>query len=145
MKELLHLKVSAKLEELQHIESELERLGEVEGWDADLIYQVHLALEELAVNTAAYGFPQGDGPANGVIEIRILSRQGALIIEYWDNGIPFNPFEEAPEPDLDASVKERRIGGLGVHFVRSMMDEVGYRRHGDRNHITLAKWKNGSS
>ena len=141
MKEIMHLQVPAKLEELHHIESELERLGEQEGWDAGLVYQVHLVLEELAVNTANYGYPDVGGAEGGVIDIRISSQDGSLTIEYSDNGTPFNPFEEAPQPDIDASVEERRIGGLGVHFVRTMMDEVGYRREGDRNHITLAKRK----
>ena len=141
MKEIMHLQVPAKLEELHHIESELERLGETEGWDAALVYQVHLVLEELAVNTANYGYPDDGGAEGGVIDIRISSQDGSLKIEYSDNGTPFNPFEEAPQPDIDASVEERRIGGLGVHFVRTMMDEVGYRREGDRNHITLAKRK----
>lgn len=141
MKEILHLQVPAKLEELNHIESELEKLAESEGWDAGLVYQIHLVLEELAVNTANYGYPDGVGAEGGVIDIRISSDQGSLTIQYSDNGTAFNPFEEAPSPDIDASVEERRIGGLGVHFVRSMMDEVGYRREGDRNHITLAKRK----
>ena len=141
MNEIMHLQVPAKLEELHHIESELERLGENEGWDAALVYQVHLVLEELAVNTANYGYPDEAGAESGVIDIRILSQDGSLTIEYSDNGTPFNPFDEAAKPDIDASVEERRIGGLGVHFVRTMMDEVGYRREGDRNHITLAKRK----
>lgn len=141
MKEILRLQVPAKLEELHHIESRLEQLGEAQGWDASLVYQVHLVLEELAVNTANYGYPEGWDGEPGEIEIRILSQQGSLTIEYTDNGTPFNPFEEAPMPDTDAGIEERRIGGLGVHFVRTMMDEVGYRREADRNHITLIKRK----
>ncbi len=142
MREILRLRVPARLEELHHIESELEKLGNTEGWDAGLVYQVHLVLEELAVNTANYGYPGDAGAEGGVIDIRILRQDGSLTIEYSDNGTPFNPFEEAPKPDIDASVEERRIGGLGVHFVRTMMDEFGYRREGDRNHITLIKRKN---
>lgn len=139
MKEILHLHVPAKLEELHHIESELEKVGEKEGWDAGLVYQVHLVLEELAVNTTNYGYSEGGATERGFIDIRILSREGSLSIEYSDNGMPFNPFEEAPTPDIDASVEERRVGGLGVHFVRTMMDEVGYKRDGDHNRISLTK------
>ena len=56
-----------------------------------------------------------------------------------DDGIAFDPFTSAPEPDLDASVEERRIGGLGVYFVKTLMDEAAYERRGDRNRITLTQ------
>ncbi len=139
MKEILHLHVPAKLGELHHIESELEKVGENEGWDAGLVYQVHLVLEELAVNTTNYGYPESGATEHGIIDIRILSMEGSLNIEYSDNGMPFNPFQEAPKPDIEASVEERRVGGLGVHFVRTMMDAVGYKREGGRNRISLTK------
>lgn len=135
----LHLKLPARLEELHNIESALEQAGASEGWDQGLVYQIHLVLEELAVNTVNYGFGEGGDPAQGLIEILIEQQGDSLRIDYIDNGTPFNPFEEAPKPDLDASVAERRIGGLGVHFVRTMMDEVDYKREGGRNHISLIK------
>ena len=103
------------------------------------MFQIHLVLEELAVNTVNYGFRDGGDPDEGAIEILIEQEGDRLHIDYIDNGTPFNPFEDAPKPDLDASVAERRIGGLGVHFVRTMMDEVGYKREGDRNHVSLIK------
>lgn len=139
MAQSLHLKLPARLEELHNIESALEQAGASEGWDQGLVYQIHLVLEELAVNTVNYGFGEGGDPAQGLIEILIEQQGDSLRIDYIDNGTPFNPFEEAPKPDLDASVAERRIGGLGVHFVRTMMDEVDYKREGGRNHISLIK------
>ena len=54
-----------------------------------------------------------------------------------DDGITFDPFTATPEPDLEAGVNERRIGGLGVYFVQSLMDEVAYERRDNHNRITL--------
>ena len=54
-----------------------------------------------------------------------------------DSGKPFDPLEDAPVPDVDAPIDERPIGGLGIYLVRNMMDDMQYRREGDRNYITL--------
>ena len=37
------------------------------------------------------------------------------------------------------SAEERPIGGLGIHLVRQLMDEVHYERQGDKNILTLVK------
>ncbi len=55
-----------------------------------------------------------------------------------DDGKPFNPFLLAA-PDTGQSVEEREVGGLGVHLVRNVMDEVSYHRRTDRNVVILIK------
>ena len=62
-----------------------------------------------------------------------------LIVEMEDHGSPYNPFVEAPEPDVDASVKDRKIGGLGVYLVKQLTDEASWERRGNVNHIRLVK------
>ena len=54
-------------------------------------------------------------------------------------GVAYDPVAETPEFDPDQSMEERRIGGIGVHLVRTLMDEVDYLRVGDRNRLTLRK------
>jgi serine/threonine-protein kinase RsbW len=44
-----------------------------------------------------------------------------------------------PPPDLNADLESRPVGGLGVHFMKTLMDEVAYRREGDRNVLTMRK------
>ncbi len=148
MKQILHLQVVADLDQLDTIEPALATLGEKANWDAGLIYQVQLVLEELTVNTASYGF-NADDDANdankdhkatqGIIEISISEDDDSIRIDYSDNGKAFDPFHEAPQPDLESDLMERSVGGLGVHFVRTMMDEVSYKREANRNHICLVK------
>ena len=64
--------------------------------------------------------------------------EGRLGVTISDDGRPFNPFEGAP-PDTELSVDDRPIGGLGVHLVQNVMDEVAYERHGTKNVVTLVK------
>jgi sigma-B regulation protein RsbU (phosphoserine phosphatase) len=50
-----------------------------------------------------------------------------------------------PEPDTSLSVGERDIGGLGIHLVRNVMDEVSYNRRTDRNVVILVKYLDDQS
>ena len=55
-----------------------------------------------------------------------------------DCGIPFNPVE-AEAPDLQSGLEERAIGGMGIHIVKNIMDDIKYERKGDKNILTLTK------
>ena len=61
-----------------------------------------------------------------------------LIFTVTDSGIPFDPTKKE-EVDTTLSAEERPIGGLGIHLVRQIMDEVGYERVEDKNVLTLVK------
>jgi anti-sigma regulatory factor (Ser/Thr protein kinase) len=100
-----------------------------------LAFQINLALDELLTNTISYGYPDRERHA---IEVDLLCRDGSLWIEIIDDGRPFDPLG-APAPDLDAPVEQRRVGGLGVHLVKTVMDAVEYQRKSDRNHLKLRK------
>ncbi len=55
-----------------------------------------------------------------------------------DDAVAFNPLEREA-PDLNAPLEDRPIGGLGVHLVRKLMDDVRYERAGARNILTMRK------
>ena len=98
-----------------------------------------VALDELLNNTISYGFA---GRERGEVTIDVELRSDRLSVTLSDDGRPFDPFSAAA-PDTAPSVEERRIGGLGIHLVRRMMDEVSYHRRADRNVVTLAKLLTG--
>ena len=129
----LSLQIQTEPSELNHIFAAVEDLGEKEGWSPDLVFRVNLALEELGLNIMNHGHDEGTHE----IEIDLTSEADALTIEIKDDGKPFDPLRDAPEPDLDSPVGVRNPGGLGVHFVRTMMDELSYRREQGKNHVTL--------
>lgn len=135
MEAKLAVAIDANLEALADLQRQLAQFGEQQGWAPDLAYQVELVVEELCVNIVSYGTDDGSHR----IEVRMGCTPSLLTIDIIDDGIAFDPFTEAPPPDLDSEVEDRPIGGLGVHFVKTMMDEVEYRREGGRNHVTLRK------
>ena len=137
MSEQFKLKLETSPSELEKISAAVEDIGQRENWPAQFIFRVNLVLEELGLNIMSYGYDEGLHE----FEITLTSEADVLRIEVTDDGRPFDPLNEAPEPDLDASVDDRQVGGLGIHLVRTMVDEMSYRREQDKNHLTLVARK----
>ena len=138
MKGSLSLKIDLKAEDtnaalLDHVYSEIVTLGEKEGWPPKLVYTVNLVLEELEVNALTHGRASGLEE----YEITIDSQPDSVVVELSDDGPPFNPLTDAPVPDLDSPLESRPIGGLGIYLIKTMVDEISYRRETDRNYLTL--------
>jgi serine/threonine-protein kinase RsbW len=97
--------------------------------------RILLVLEELITNVAKYGYRNR---AAGNAEVLLHIDATHLIIEFIDDGDPFDPLA-APPPDLEAPLEERDIGGLGIHIVRALADEVRYFRLEARNVIQFKR------
>ena len=74
--------------------------------------------------------------------VTIESDDDEVRVRIVDDGDPFNPLEDAPDPDTDSALAERRVGGLGVHFVKTLVDDVRYWRDDNKNHVALSKRRN---
>jgi anti-sigma regulatory factor (Ser/Thr protein kinase) len=94
-----------------------------------------LALEEIFMNVVMHGSPVGRVPH---VEVSLALCDGCLTLMIEDDGPSFDPLSLAA-PDVTASLEERRVGGLGVHLVRQMMDAVSYQRLGGRNQLSMTK------
>ena len=132
------LMIEASPDALERINEAVESLSSQEEWPPDLLFTANLVIEELGLNVINHAY-HGD---SGEFEIIIASEDDALTIEVIDDGPPFNMLTDAPIPDVDAPVEERSIGGLGIHLVKTMMDELDYRRERDKNHLTIVKRRN---
>lgn len=140
MSATLSLRIETTPDELRRLDAAVEDLAQAEGWPPDLIFQIKLVLEEVGTNILNHGHDDGQSHE---IEIELTSEADALTIEITDDGRPFDPLTDAPPPDLDSALEDRAPGGLGIHLVRSMMDEVRYRRERDKNRLTVIKRRNG--
>ena len=130
----LILTLKNDLSELARIAEAIEAHGESHGWPAKWIMNVNLSLDELITNIVSYGYQDSE---EHEIRVTLTDHSGSLVVVLEDDGIAFDPFTTAAEPDLEASVEERRIGGLGVYFVKTLMDEATYERVDNHNRITL--------
>lgn len=96
-----------------------------------------LILEELFTNAVRYGYPPGARP--GRIAVALTAGPGRIEIDFTDDGAPFDPLAQ-PAPRLDRPPRERPPGGLGLHILRALADEAGYRRARGRNHLLLVRY-----
>jgi serine phosphatase RsbU (regulator of sigma subunit)/anti-sigma regulatory factor (Ser/Thr protein kinase) len=102
----------------------------------ELALATNLCLEELIVNTVNHGLK---GAADREIHIRLTISDEWLQILLKDDAPKFDPFNEAPTPNLDLDAEQRPIGGLGVHLIKSMMDRAEAFYDGSGNLIVLLK------
>ncbi len=129
MKQKKSIQFKNNLSELERLNLVLAEFGERYHLPSKVLFNLNLALEEILTNIISYGY---DNREEHEIIVRLSLEQGELTAEVEDDGRPFNPLE-APEPDLNKSLEERSVGGLGIHLVRKLMDELEYRRQEGRN------------
>jgi len=100
------------------------------------IQKFNIVLDELLNNIISYAFKDDD---DHDIIVKFQLKYLRLIITIEDDGIPFNPFR-TDAPDIELSISERDLGGLGVHIVKNLVDEHHYIRQSKRNIINLIKY-----
>ena len=132
----LRLILKNDLSELARIAEEIETHGEACDWPAKWILNINLSLDELITNIVSYGYRDAD---EHEIRVTLTEQDRSIVVVVEDDAAAFDPFTSAPAPDLEAGVEERRIGGLGVYFVKTLMDEVAYERVDGVNRITLVQ------
>ena len=99
---------------------------------AKIVYRFNLSLDEVLTNIISHGLTQG----RHEIAVSVALDDGNLVANVSDDGPAFDPLS-APAPDIRAPIEERKIGGLGIHLLRTLMDAVEYRRADGRNHLTF--------
>jgi anti-sigma regulatory factor (Ser/Thr protein kinase) len=126
--------IQAKTEQLDALLAMLNQDLEEAGCPPDVVVSVGICAEEIFVNVAHYGYPDGEGKVLVIEEIE----ENRITLELQDWGTPYDPLERE-DPDITLSAEERQIGGLGIFMVRNMMDGVSYEYRDEKN--CLKMWK----
>ena len=128
---VFRLKLPNDLAILERLPQELSDYGKRVELTHEITSCLQLVVEELFVN-----FVEHCVARDGEMEMAIERRDSVLFVTLQDDGPPFNPLD-APSPDLEASLDDREIGGLGLHLVKEMSDEISYERVDGRNTVEL--------
>lgn len=124
------------------VEAAFAEFAAAHGLPPSVRRSVSVALDELLTNVRVHGF---GGQAGGGVTVEVALHPDRVAVTVTDDGPPFDPLRPLA-PDTALPVTERPVGGLGLHLVRQMMDEVSYERRGGRNVVVLAKrWRGGST
>ena len=129
------LKLRNSLSELDTLCQKLQQVTEGLCLTNKAMFQICLAIEEIFSNIITYGYTDEEVHW---IKIAISYEQGIFVIRLEDDGIPFNPLS-TEEPDCECPVEQRKVGKLGIHLCKKVMDEMLYERCGNKNILTLRK------
>ncbi len=135
VKNTYSFELKSDLSELDTLCQNLEAFGEKFGLPKKLIFEINLALDELFTNIISYGFQD---EKEHIVKVTLIPGNDQLCLCIEDDGKPFNPID-FETPDVACSVEECKIGGLGIHIMKKLMDEVCYERCDDKNILNLKK------
>ncbi|EKD40519.1 MAG: anti-sigma regulatory factor [uncultured bacterium] len=132
MQAIAHLKLRADLENLERTRTLVSECASAQHFGAARVSEIELALEEAFANICNYAYAGQPGE----IEVNCFAEDGGMVIELTDSGISFD-ITIVDDPDITADLSEREPGGLGIFLIRELIDEVVYRREGDKNILRL--------
>jgi anti-sigma regulatory factor (Ser/Thr protein kinase) len=121
--------------ELEPLTAQLAQFCRANDLGGDVEFELNLVLEELFTNAVRHGGCEGMKPA---AQIRLQSDPDGVSVEFADRGIAFDPLGAAL-PDLTVELANRKAGGLGIHLVRQIMQDLQYRRAGEWNRLTMRR------
>ena len=130
----MRLRLPARLESLAAFFDFIAVRCAESGFPLPRTKEIQLVVEEAVVNIVRHAYPHQPGD----IELRWRSdaSPGRAALDIEDTGVPFDA-RTLSAPDLTAGLDDRKVGGLGVFFIMNLVDEVDYRRDGERNILTL--------
>lgn len=126
----------ADIDELGKVIAFVETEADGQGLEPQKTLGLLVAVEEAFVNICHHAYRDSGGEAH----ISCSGDEAAFVVEISDTAPPFNVLE-LPEPDTTSDLMDRQIGGLGIHFIRNLTDEVQYRRENGRNILKMTLYK----
>jgi serine/threonine-protein kinase RsbW len=123
------------LSEIERLANAVMQFGRKNNFSDKVIFEINLALEEVVNNIISYAYRDKN---EHQINIHMELEGHELVLKVEDDGIPFNPLE-VTEPDIKKPLEERQPGGLGLFFVRNLIDTLEYTRDKDKNIFIIRK------
>ncbi len=130
----LSLKIGNDLNELAVLCREVHNFLEDEKVPAAPVYKIDLSIEEMLTNVIKYSYDDND---RHEISVYLQIDPDRILLEMRDDGHEFNPLE-APLSDLSDEIELRRVGGMGIHLTRTMVDAISYLRDGNTNMVAVS-------
>lgn len=141
MVQVFEITIQNRLSEIRRVEQQFNMFSELHGIPIEIRRNMNVVFDEMLSNIISYAYSDDNEHDIDIIVELFENRLGVLIT---DDGIPFNPLS-VETLDTHIYLEDRRIGGLGIHLVRNIMDKISYQRRIDKNVITLVKYLNVSN
>lgn len=104
---------------------------ELSGLPDDILFKLRLCVEEVEENILCYS-------GSTWIEVNVENDGQEVSIKFKDGGIAFDPLAKE-DPDINAPLEQRQVGGLGIFICKQMMDKLVYCYEGGCNIFEMSK------
>ncbi len=135
MNKQIELQIHNKIPEIERVCKSIAEFCRGHSISDKIIFSLHLALDEILTNIISYGYSDKN---DHLIDIRYSLQNDYLTLEIEDDSNPYDP-ANAPTPDINACLEDRKIGGLGIYLIKNMMDEIKYSTKNGKNKLILTK------
>jgi len=124
----------AQLRAFEQVKALVDEFGEAAGLAREDRHKLTLIVEELFTNTVTHGHR---GDSNALVQISLEDTAAGVQLTYEDSAPQFDPLAASRSTDIDSTINERRIGGLGVFLTIGLTNNADYRFVEGRNRISL--------
>jgi len=124
----------ARLKAFDDIKAFVDKFGLLAELGPEDRHKVTLIVEELFTNTVHHGY---GGDSDATVSITFEHDCGEIQLSYEDSAPPFDPLAAGRRTDIESTINERRVGGLGILIAIGLTEKVDYSYAGGRNRIML--------
>jgi serine/threonine-protein kinase RsbW len=136
-KQKFRLKISSITDNLEVIRDFINNLAKKAGFNDEGADQIELAVDEACTNVIKHAYKFD---TKKMLDISVFLDKEKMEIIISDKGSGFD-ISKLQVPDLEKYVHESKMGGLGIHLMRTLMDEVNYSFNpGKKNQVSLVKY-----
>jgi serine/threonine-protein kinase RsbW len=134
MDQSFELTIGSDVDEIPKVSALVGDVMQINGFGSEETLDTQLAVEEAVTNVIVHGYKKLGG------EITVSGRIGAdqIEVQITDAAPRFDPLA-VPEPELEAGIDDRDVGGLGVFLIRQVIDEISYRYENGKNILVFIK------
>ncbi len=126
------LTVKNNQEELEQVRGFIDDLGGEWSLDDSMIFRLNLLLEEYINNLISYGYTD-QLPHQITVELEL--KDDIITVCVTDDGNPFDLTKVTENTEIEKPLEERKIGGLGIHFIRTLAENIIYKSEGGVNKL----------
>lgn len=131
-------KVTASTQNLSAIRSFVSSHAEEEGFSAQKVADIQLAVDEAYTNIIKHAYKND---SNQEVIINLEFDDEKMVVTLTDHGIGFD-VEKYKKPNLKKQIERKKRGGMGVYLIRKLMDEVSYHAKNHKNVLRMCKNRN---
>ena len=130
--------IGASTENLSEVRKFVTNYAQKHGFSKDQIADIRLAVDEAATNIIKHAYKSDDSQT---LTIKLEFDDEKLCVTLTDQGISFD-VKKYKSPDIKQQIAKKKRGGMGIHLMKNLMDEVSYKVKNQENVLRMSKNRN---